>query len=916
MILGNIPMRPKLIGLFLIIGLGPLFVAQYLAQDKAGEALVEKASQQLESIRDIQGSALLRYVDRVTTQMETFAENRMVVDAIQGFKRNAGGLQQEMILSAREIENFSLGLQEFYEQGFSAEYSAASGTALTSTPLYEELPTRAVILQHLFISSLDKARGERSSLDLPEDLAAAMTFYAKLHESVHPVLRSYQEKFGYADIYLIEAENGDVVYSVQKDIEFGTSLLNGPHAESALGRAVAKAMGSAKGEMAFEDFAPYLPALEEPTAFVATPVFNGEQLVGVVAFRLSSAPINAIMQERSGMGETGESYVVGPDTLMRSDSRLAATRSVAASFRNPETGAVDTQAFILAGQGKTGVAEITGVDGEPVFSAYAPVSVWGKDWVVLSEIARAEVMQPISGLTRTLLFTALIIGAVVAVIAFFTARGMALPLKRVAAFAGNVAQGRFDQELKVKQRDEVGQVADSLAHIPEVLERVVGEIDGVAERISQGRLRERCDHAAFQGKYAELAGNVNLVLNELTGYLDDIPTPIMTVDRNFSIQFINKSGAEYGSSQPQELQGTKCFDVFHTDGCQSKDCGVARAMESSSHVTEEAVARPQGQDMHVEYTALPNRDRSGQIVGGVEFIVDQTAIKNAHLTMARLASEAGEVSDNLSSMSEELSAQVEQTERGTDEQRQRSTETATSMEQMAATVLEVAANASTSAERADEARVKAETGTRQVEELVASVSRVHEMTDSLKQSMADLGVKATSIGQIINVINDIADQTNLLALNAAIEAARAGEAGRGFAVVADEVRKLAEKTMSATQEVEDGVRQIQEGAQLSIQETELAAEAVNESTDMAHASGRTLHEILDLARDTAERITAIATASEEQSAASEEISHATERIHSISRETAEAMGQSAHAVSELAKLAVRLNSLIAEMRRV
>ncbi|MFO7596484.1 MAG: methyl-accepting chemotaxis protein [Desulfocurvibacter africanus] len=274
-----------------------------------------------------------------------------------------------------------------------------------------------------------------------------------------------------------------------------------------------------------------------------------------------------------------------------------------------------------------------------------------------------------------------------------------------------------------------------------------------------------------------------------------------------------------------------------------------------------------------------------------------------------------EVIENLTSASEELSVQVEQSSRGTGDQSARTTEAATAMEQMNASVLEVARNASDVANGADMARGRAQDGAQVVERAMQAIFEVHTQTTAMRESLSKLGRQAEDIGAIMNVIDDIADQTNLLALNAAIEAARAGEAGRGFAVVADEVRKLAEKTMNATKEVGQAIKSIQGGTTDNINIMETASQSVDQATTLAEKAGGALKEIVSLIEDTADKVRAIATSSEEQSSASEQISKTFEEINRISVDTAEAMNQSSKAVNQLASLASDIRGLIQRMQR-
>ena len=268
----------------------------------------------------------------------------------------------------------------------------------------------------------------------------------------------------------------------------------------------------------------------------------------------------------------------------------------------------------------------------------------------------------------------------------------------------------------------------------------------------------------------------------------------------------------------------------------------------------------------------------------------------------------------VSSASTELSAQIEQSDRGAAESATRLSEAATAMNEMNATVQEVAKNAGSASTASAETKQKAEAGAQVVEKAVQSIEQVHQMSLELKDDMAQLNEHAQDITRIMNVISDIADQTNLLALNAAIEAARAGEAGRGFAVVADEVRKLAEKTMASTNDVGNAIKAIQESTAKSMEGVDKAVQRIGEATELASQSGAALQEIVATVEATADQVNAIATASEEQSAASEEINQSIVQVNDMSRQTAEAMAEAAKAVSDLAAQAQGLTDLIQELK--
>ncbi|MBE6440844.1 MAG: histidine kinase [Desulfovibrio desulfuricans] len=269
----------------------------------------------------------------------------------------------------------------------------------------------------------------------------------------------------------------------------------------------------------------------------------------------------------------------------------------------------------------------------------------------------------------------------------------------------------------------------------------------------------------------------------------------------------------------------------------------------------------------------------------------------------------------ISAAASELSAQIEQSDRGAVESSQRLGEAATAMNEMNATVQEVARNASSASAVSTETRNNAEEGQKILHNAMSSINQVQKVSMELKEDMGTLHEHTQNISQIMNVISDIADQTNLLALNAAIEAARAGEAGRGFAVVADEVRKLAEKTMASTNDVSSAITAIQGSAQQSVNRMEQALQNVEQATNLAQQSGEALQQIVSNVEDTADQVRAIATASEEQSAASEEINQSITTVNEMSAQTTQAMNEAAKAISDLAQQTERLSALIEDMKR-
>jgi methyl-accepting chemotaxis protein len=685
----NQPLSRKQIVVLLIAGLLPMIMVGVIALQVASTQIERKAFDQLEAVREIKADAVKRYFQTVESQIKTQAASLHMIEAMSAFSRSFKSVVRADLGSTGDLDTLRAELRSYYENDFGAKYRSEVGKAASVDALMADLDAEAILMQHKYIYSNLNPLGEKHLLDASD----GRSVYHSTHGRIHPGIRQFLEEFGYYDIFLVDINSGDIVYSVFKELDYATSLLDGPYRNTNFAEAFRDARQLQQGEVVIKDYATYTPSYEAPASFAATPVYQGGRAIGVLIFQMPLEPINVIMTERSGMGETGESYLVGEDKLMRSDSYLdPVNHTVSASFANPKLGSVNTEAVTRAFAGEKGSDIIIDYNGNPVLSAFTKVDIGHFSWVALAEIDKAEAFAGTRKLTMTILALALFIAVALFFAAVFVSRMISRPILALSDAIQQVERsGHFDTQLNNPHNDEVGQTSRAFNNLLSNLSSAINDTNGSLSALGSGDFNSRV-RENYPGDLGTLAAGVNNAIESvkvasqesaeqaqraaessekaqqaaqqaqaqarsamiIKQALDVSATAVMIADENFIINYGNKSldtlfantGDELSSALPQFDAKNwlgKSIDSFHADPSHQRKLlqGLQETYRTQINVAS----------LTFSLAATPIRDESGEFLGAVVEWEDLTAQLARELEEKRIADENARIRQALDASS-------------------------------------------------------------------------------------------------------------------------------------------------------------------------------------------------------------------------------------------------------------------------
>lgn len=594
----NLTIKTRLVLLGTCLAFIPTLVVGFILSENAlregSNSLRESAQSRLTAISDLTAESISNYFDFIQSQATSFATDVSVIEASREFN-DAFFLYAEN--HKNDLSRSKTSLEGYYANDFEQQFKRLNqNQSAQPNALLDQLSPQAQLLQSVYISENKSPLGEKDAMIS----AGNGSEYDAVHKRYHTMMRHFQQTFGYYDVFIAEAKTGHIIYSVFKELDFGTSLLTGPYKNTGIGQAFKLAIDGAKqGETFLTDFAPYGPSYNAPASFISTPIYDGQQLIAVLIFQMPVDRINdAVNYQQSwdhiGLGLTGQSYLIGDDQKLRSnvrqmydqkDSYLKELNRIGLS--SPQINEIDVrdttigqlsiahQSVDEALNGMSGNTIETNYLGEQVLAAYQPLSIQGLNWGLITEIHEEEALAPIALLTekiqRNVWFAAIISLIVGALLGYLVALYLTRPIKHMIHMVNALSSGEGDltQRLPATGKDELSELSQGINHF-------IGQIDATLSKAlkSVARLIPISEDTA---SVINKLNDANETQQQQARHLNDLITLTNEASEAVAnelkdVDSATKSGESKVVSSQKEIT-----DVANTIGAMSTDITAAMA---------------------------------------------------------------------------------------------------------------------------------------------------------------------------------------------------------------------------------------------------------------------------------------------------------------------------------------------------
>ncbi len=445
------------------------FVGSWLSSHFTNKAMFEQSKMHLEAALKSRATIVEEHFRVTQKQVANLAADTAIIEAVQAFTDGMNKLEIDISEGAASDEQIQNQLEEYYSTEF-------AGRIAQEIEISDYLPQSSLeqLAQWIYIVKNPNAVGNKHEAYTP----AIATSYQRAHDQFHTKLNRFLKSFDFYDVFLFD-DKSRLVYSTRKETDFATDFNNGPYATSNLGNTIRTALASERNTVITSDLKTYAPSYFEPASFFASPVFNGAVLTGAVAFQISNEKINRIVADNHGLRGSGETYIVGTDLLMRTDSRFSDTSTILLQK-------VNTEASRAVTSGQTGSTITPDYRGVSVLSQYRPLSIDGLNWGMLAEIDEAEVREPSNSLTKKLIGVLLLTLAIVGAITYTLFRlTVVKPLSDISFTARQIVNGDYSARTSVTGKDEFSLLAQSQNQMAEAAQSTINDLEAAIKEMKE-----------------------------------------------------------------------------------------------------------------------------------------------------------------------------------------------------------------------------------------------------------------------------------------------------------------------------------------------------------------------------------------------------------------------------------------------